>query len=99
MQKVLAQLLKFRHDRNWERFHTPQAIVHSIVLESAELLEIFQWKNSDDSLSDQEKEHLSQEMADIYNWLILLAHDLEIDLNQAALNKIKLNIKKYPLPQ
>lgn len=99
MKKVLAQLLKFRQERNWERFHTPQNIAQSIVLEAAELLEIFQWKNGLESLSEQEKEHLSEEMADIYNWLILLAHDLNIDLNQAALRKIKLNAKKYPLSQ
>ncbi len=96
MQKVLQKLLEFREKRDWVKYHTPQNIVKSIVLEASEMLEIFQWKR-DNSLSAQEKKELATEMADVFNWLILLAHDLNIDLPKEALKKIKKNAQKYPV--
>ena len=44
MKDIIDKLLKFRDDRNWKQFHTPENIAKSIVLEAAELLENFQWK-------------------------------------------------------
>jgi dCTP diphosphatase len=96
MHKILKKLLEFRETRDWLKFHTPQNIAKSIVLEASEILEIFQWK-TDDSLSKKEKEEIGEEMADVYNWLILLAHDLDIDLEEVALKKIEENAKKYPV--
>lgn len=96
MKTVLEELLKFRAARDWIKFHSPQNIAKSIVLEAAEILEIFQWKK-DDSVSRTEKEKLADEMADVYNWLLLLAHDLQIDLEKSALKKIKQNANKYPV--
>jgi dCTP diphosphatase len=87
MQKILKKLLEFRETRDWLKFHTPQNIVKSIVLEAGEILEIFQWKTNE-SLSKKEKEEIGEEMADVYNWLILLAHDLNIDLEKVALKKL-----------
>lgn len=97
MNPVLAKLLQFRKDRDWEQFHSPQNIAQSIVLEAAEVLEIFQWKRTDAPLTKKEKEQLGEEMADVYNWLLLLSHDLEIDLEKTALKKIVKNSKKYPV--
>jgi len=33
----------FANDRSWERYHTPKNLAVSIAIESAELLEHFQW--------------------------------------------------------
>lgn len=96
MQPLLKKLLEFREKRDWIKFHSPQNIAKSIVLEAAEILEIFQWK-TDDSISESEKEEIGKEMADVYNWLIILAHDLNIDLEKVALKKIKENEEKYPV--
>ncbi len=96
MQKILQKLLEFRQARDWSKFNTPQNIAKSIVLEAAEILEVFQWK-TDDIISENEKEEVGEEMADVYNWLILLAHDLNIDLEKVALKKIEENAKKYPV--
>ncbi len=96
MKNILQKLLEFREKRDWVQFHSPQNIAKSIVLEAAEILEVFQWK-SDEALTDKEKEELGEEMADVYNWLILLSHDLQIDLEQVALKKIEKNEKKYPV--
>ncbi len=96
MQKILQKLLEFREQRDWQKFNTPQNIAKSIVLEAAEILQIFQWKTNN-TISKEEKGELAEEMADVYNWLILLAHDLNIDLEQEALKKISKNAEKYPI--
>jgi len=96
MNKIVQKLIAFRDERDWKKFHTPQNIAKSIVLEAAELLEIFQWKKTN-SISEKDKKEISEEMADIYNWLLLMSHDLNIDLEDAALKKIDTNAKKYPV--
>lgn len=93
---VLKKLLHFRNERDWKQFHTPQNIAKSIVLEAAEVLEIFQWEVSG-KLTAKKKSHLAQELADVYNWVLLLSHDLEIDIDVEALRKIALNDKLYPI--
>lgn len=95
MNKVLEKLLEFQEERDWKQYNTPQNIAKSMVLEAAEVLEIFQWKTNSD-LSPEEMEHLSEELADVYNWIVLLSHDLGIDIEEVALKKIKDNAKKYP---
>jgi dCTP diphosphatase len=41
--ELLAALLKFRSDRDWEQFHTPRNIASALSVEAAELLEHFVW--------------------------------------------------------
>lgn len=94
---ILKSLLQFRKERKWKKFHSPQNIAKSIVIESAEILEIFQWQTNKSELTEKEKNHLAEELADVMNWLILLAYDQGIDLEKACLNKIKKNQKKYPI--
>ena len=90
MTEVLKQLLAFRKARSWEQFHTPANLAKSLSIEAAELLECFQWSDSDYNLAE-----VKEEMADVYIYLLYLSHDLKLDLNQIALDKIKLNAKKY----
>ncbi|MFZ1721790.1 MAG: nucleotide pyrophosphohydrolase [Microgenomates group bacterium] len=96
MQKILQKLLEFREQRDWIQFHTPQNLAKSIVLEAAELLEVFQWKRND-QLELKDRRLIAEEMADIFNWLILLSHDLNIDLKAEAMKKIEKNATKYPI--
>jgi NTP pyrophosphatase (non-canonical NTP hydrolase) len=46
VNRVLQAVLKFSDDRDWKQYHTSETIAKSIVLESAELLEILQWKKN-----------------------------------------------------
>ena len=92
MTEVLKQLLAFRKARSWEQFHTPANLAKSLSIEAAELLECFQWSDSDYNLAE-----VKEEIADVYIYLLYLSYDLKLDLNQIALDKIKLNAKKYPV--
>jgi len=46
IQKTQSQLRQFSQERDWEQFHTPKNLVMALAVESAELLELFQWSNS-----------------------------------------------------
>ena len=96
----LAQLvLKFREERDWKQFHNPKDMALSLVLEASEFLELTQWKNGQE-LSDflsKNKQRVGEELSDVLGWLLLLAHDLGIDLADAFEKKIEMNCKKYPI--
>ncbi len=101
LDNLLARLLVFRKERDWEQFHNPKDLAISIALESAELLEEFQWKSDEmikTYLSDSAGlDNIKEEIADIAIYLLLLSHDLKIDLPAAIEEKIKKNEKKYPV--
>src|SRR3989344_2350493 len=96
---ILERLIKFRNERDWEQFHAPKDLALSLVLEAAEVLEHFQWKSAEE-IEEYIKTHkgdIAEELADVFNWVILMAHDLDIDLLEAANKKIDKNGKKYPV--
>lgn len=94
-QKVVA----FREERDWKQFHNPKDTAISLVLEAAEFLEHFQWKNGGeiaDHLS-KNKEDIEDELADVLYWVLLIANDMEINLSQALTAKLKKSAAKYPV--
>jgi len=100
LDNILEQLLKFRKERDWEQFHRPKELAISIVLEAAELLEEFQWKTDKEIkkyLDEGGLENVREEVADIAVYILLLSHDLKIDLFDAIKKKLKKNEKKYPV--
>lgn len=97
-RKTIDRILKFRDDRNWKQFHNPKDLALSICLESAELLEIFQWSGSDLECSDK-KDRIAEELADVFNYCILMAETCGLDINEIINKKIDLNEVKYELEQ
>ncbi|MFP3982114.1 MAG: nucleotide pyrophosphohydrolase [Desulfurivibrionaceae bacterium] len=96
IQEILNRLLRFRDERDWAQFHTAKNLALSISLESAELLEFFQWTTEDQDIPPEKIDHLSDEIADIFIYLLLMSHKLGVDPLQAAEEKIKKNEEKYP---
>jgi NTP pyrophosphatase (non-canonical NTP hydrolase) len=96
MKKNLRKILRFREERDWGQFHLPKNLAISLSLEAAEVLELFQW-TKDNRLPRGKREELAAELADVYYWLLLLAHEFEIDLDQALAKKMVVNSKKYPV--
>jgi NTP pyrophosphatase (non-canonical NTP hydrolase) len=93
------QLIDFRKRRDWEKFHKPKDLAVSIVLEAAELLENFQWKNDEEvarMLKGKSFERISEEIADIAIYLTYLCHDLGVDIEDAVSKKLAKNREKYP---
>lgn len=101
LSTLTTRLLEFRDARDWQQFHSLKDLIISLNLESAELLELTQWKDADafeKSLNDPTaKQNLREECADVLNYLLLVAEKAGIDLVQAANDKIDHNEKKYPV--
>jgi NTP pyrophosphatase (non-canonical NTP hydrolase) len=92
-------LRQFAAERDWDQFHSPKNLASALSVEAAELLERFQWLTEDESrhLPPAELAKVRQEMADVLNYLVRLADKLDVDLLDAARDKIVLNAQKYPV--
>lgn len=98
-KKLEAVLAEFARARDWDRFHNPRNLLLALTGEVGELAEIFQWKTDAEAASimdTEEAEHVRQEVADVFLYLMRLAMVLGIDLDAAVRAKIEMNAKKYP---
>jgi dCTP diphosphatase len=98
--KRLADLaLKFRQERDWAQFHTPKELAISLVVESAELLELMQWKQGNELKEHiaTKRQDITDELGDVLHSILLLAADLKIDLAHAFEQKLEKAAKKYPV--
>ena len=94
----LKQIIKdFSQVRDWEQFHAPKNLAMALSTEAAEILEIFQWKETAESLTEKELDNLRQEIGDVLIYLIELADKYQIDILEAAKMKMRLNEGKYPV--
>ena len=99
MRDMIARIRKFRDDRDWKQFHDPKNLAVSISIEAAELLELFQWKTGEEAkrYAAENKERLSEEIADVAIYLVELADIAGIELEKAIEAKLEKNAKKYPV--
>ena len=100
MDVIKEKLKKFVRDRDWDQYHNPKNLVLSLISETGELAEIFRWLSMDECESIMQNtelaRHIREEVADIFNNLMLLAMKLDIDLLDAAKSKLELTEAKYP---
>lgn len=101
LEELTAQLIMFRDARDWRQFHSLKNLILSLSLESAELLELTQWKSDEEIETRIEdpafRSNLAEECADVLLYLLLIAERSGIDLAQAAATKITQNGAKYPV--
>lgn len=101
IQELSSMIVKFRDEREWKKYHTPRNLAISLVIELGELLEHFQWKDDDEILKlvkdPGKREAIEEELADVAIYLLLLANELDVDLESAILTKLKKNEEKYPV--
>ena len=96
-----AVVEKFVDERNWHSFHNPKNLVMSLAIETAELMEHFQWLTSEQSqrvMDDPESRvAVGEEVADCLAYLLALANKLDIDLATTLRAKMIRNVEKYPI--
>ena len=88
---VLKEINQFRDERNWRQFHNEKDLSLSISLEAAELLELFQWKSSEEVV-DTKRERLAEELADVLIYSYMLADNLDFDINEIIRKKLVKNV-------
>lgn len=99
LDDLKSRLRAFSAERDWDQFHSPKNLAMALTVEAAELQEIFQWLTEAQSaaLSASDKQRAADEIADVLLYLIRLADKLDIDIAQAALDKLAKNADKYPV--
>ena len=45
------KLRRFADERDWEQYHTPKNISMALAVEASELMEIFQWMTTEESIA------------------------------------------------
>ncbi|MBU1083179.1 nucleotide pyrophosphohydrolase [Patescibacteria group bacterium] len=99
MNDLTKRIIAFRDARDWKQFHNPKDVALSLVLEASEVMEHFQWKNKEEieEYIETNKTDISEELADVLYWVLLMSHDLKIDVLVALEAKIRKNEEKYPV--
>jgi NTP pyrophosphatase (non-canonical NTP hydrolase) len=99
LKEIMKRILDFRDKRDWQQFHDPKNLAEAISIEAAELQEVFLWSDVKESrkIAKEKKQEISEELADIFIFSLLFAHETGVDMEMAILEKIKLNDKKYPV--
>ena len=90
-QDTTSQLRAFVAEREWDQFHSAENLAKSISIESAELLELFQWH------AEADEARVREELADVLTYCFLLADKLGADPEQLILDKLAVTKKKYPV--
>jgi len=100
LSELQADLRHFAAERDWQPFHTPKNLSTALMVEAAELAEIFQWMTPEDSQGAHQdlasKQRIGEEVADVLLYLLQVADHSEIDLAQAVKGKLARNALKYP---
>ena len=91
-EKTIERIRKFTEDRDWDQFHSPANLAKSIVIEAAELLECFQWNETEYDL-----QHIKGELADVLVYSQNLLDKLELDADEIVNMKMEQNEAKYPV--
>ena len=93
MQKeTIDRIRRFTEDRDWDQFHSPANLAKSISIEANELLECFQWSDTDYDL-----EHVKEELADVIVYCQDMIDKLGLDVDEIINAKMAKNEAKYPI--
>jgi NTP pyrophosphatase (non-canonical NTP hydrolase) len=99
ISEITKRIIAFRDARDWKQFHNPKDLALSLVLEAAEVMEHFQWKNPKEieEYLKTNKADIGEELADTLYWILLMGNDLGIDVMKALEKKLEKNEAKYPV--
>lgn len=93
IRQLIAEIDEFSRERDWDQFHNPKDIALALSIEASELLEAFLWKNPEDAKIEKVKE----ELADVFNYALMMAGKYNLDVPQIIREKIAKNAEKYPV--
>ena len=91
-QDTINRIRRFTEDRDWDQFHSPANLAKSLVIEAAELLECFQWSDTDYDI-----QHVKEELADVLVYSQNLLDKLRLDADEIVNAKMSQNEAKYPV--
>lgn len=94
---------EFVDERGWYRYHTPKNLAMSIAIETAELMEHFQWLSTEESKAivqnDEARAEIADELADVLIYAFSFANSAGIDVSAAIIRKLNRNQTRFPVGQ
>ena len=93
LEDLRQSIVKFTQERDWDQFHNGKDLALALSIEAAELNEAFLWKDA----SQVNVKKVKEELADIFNYAILIADKYDLDIKQIVLDKLHKNAEKYPV--
>ena len=93
LEELRKEIVQFTKDRDWDQFHNGKDLALALSIEASELNEAFLWKDA----KDVNKDKIKEELADIFNYAILIADKYDLDIKQIVLEKLRRNAEKYPV--
>jgi dCTP diphosphatase len=100
LEDLMILIRKFIEERDWQGFQKPASLALSAAIELGELLELFQWLTHEEIESqlkiEEYRESLTEELADVFIYLLRIADTTSINPTFAILDKMKKNAQKYP---
>lgn len=93
IRSAIEALKQFRDEREWKQFHNPKDLALALSVEAAELCEVFLWKESEEA----DPERVAEELADVFNYALLLLDTYHLDFKEIIRRKIEINREHYPV--
>jgi NTP pyrophosphatase (non-canonical NTP hydrolase) len=93
LEELRKAIVTFTRERDWDQFHNGKDLALALSIEAAELNEAFLWKDA----KDVNVEKVKEELADIFNYAILIADKYSLDVKQIVMEKLAKNAQKYPV--
>jgi NTP pyrophosphatase (non-canonical NTP hydrolase) len=93
IEELRQAIVKFTQERDWDQFHNGKDLALALSIEAAELNEAFLWKDA----KDVNVEKVKEELADVFNYSILIADKYNLDIKQIVMDKLQRNAQKYPV--
>ena len=90
--ETINRIRRFTEDRDWDQFHSPANLAKSLVIEAAELLECFQWSDTNYDI-----QHVKEELADVLVYSQNMLDKLGLDADEIVNVKMSQNEAKYPV--
>jgi len=91
-EQTIERIRRFTEERDWDQFHSPANLAKSISIEANELLECFQWSDTDYDI-----QHVKEELADVLVYCRNMLDKLELDEDEIVNMKMNQNEAKYPV--
>lgn len=96
-----SEVRQFCDARDWDQFHDIKELSIGLVTESAELLDLFRFRNKEECeamLNEAaRREKIEDELSDVYYFLLRIIDRYEIDIEKALRKKLTKNEAKYPV--
>ncbi|WP_374074173.1 nucleotide pyrophosphohydrolase [Bdellovibrio bacteriovorus] len=99
IEDLTSFIKTFCEERDWDQFHSPKDLAIGVSTEANELLELFRFKSEaevQEKMNTPEfKEKVSDELADIFFFVLRFAQMNKIDITEAFKAKMQKNAQKY----